>query len=69
MPTPKAAVTQSELRRYLKAMRDAGIAEGRLEITKPDGTRIAITSGKASETADGGDDIDAMIEKVPHAIS
>ena len=68
MPPPKAAVTQSELRRYLRAMRDAGIAEGRLEITKPDGTRIAITSGKASEIADGGDDIDAMIEKVPHAI-
>ena len=69
MANQKTAVTQAEVRRYLKAMREAGIAEGRLEITKPDGTRIAITSGKASEIADGGDDIDAMIEKVPHAIS
>ena len=69
MTNPKATVRQAEVTRYLKAMRDAGIAEGRLEITKPDGTRIAITSGKASETADGGGDIDAMIEKVPHAIS
>ena len=69
MANQKTAVTQADVRRYLKAMREAGIAEGRLEITKPDGTRIAITSGKASEIADGGDDIDAMIEKVPHAIS
>ncbi len=68
MANQKATVRQSELTRYLKAMRDAGIAEGRLEITKPDGTRIAITSGKASEIADASDDIDAMIEKVPHAI-
>ena len=69
MANRKASVRQSEVTRYLKAMRDAGIAEGRLEITKPDGTRIAITSGKASEIANEGDDIDAMIEKVPHAIS
>ena len=69
MANQKASVRQPEVTRCLKAMRDAGIVEGRLEITKPDGTRIAITSGKASETADGGGDIDAMIEKVPHAIS
>ena len=64
MANQKATVRQSEVMRYLKAMRDAGIVEGRLEITKPDGTRIAITSGKASEIADGGDDIDRMIEKL-----
>ena len=64
MTNPKATVRQSEITRCLKAMRDAGIAEGRLEITKPDGTRIAITSGKASETAETGDDIDRMIEKL-----
>ena len=69
MTNPKATVRQAEVTRYLKAMRDAGIAEGRLEITKPDGTRIAITSGKASEIADGGDEIDSMIQKVPNAIS
>ena len=69
MPSPRAVVTQAEIRRYLKAMRDAGIAEGRLEITTPDGTRIAITSGKASVAADPSDDIDRMIEEVPNAIS
>ena len=64
MANRKASVRQSEVTRYLKAMRDAGIAEGRLEITKPDGTRIAITSGKASETAETGDAIDRMIERL-----
>ena len=69
MPTSKAVITQAEVRRYLRAMREAGFDEGRLEIAKPDGTKVSIVAGKASETADPGDDIDAMIEKVPHAIS
>ena len=69
MANRKADVTQAELRRYLKAMRDAGIAEGRLEITKPDGTKISIDTSKASETAESGDDIDRMIAEVPHATS
>ena len=69
MTNPKATVRQAEVTRYLKAMRDAGIAEGRLEITKPDGTRFVITKVKASEIADGGDEIDSMIQKVPNAIS
>ena len=69
MPTPKAAVTQSELRRYLRAMREAGFGEGRVEIKRPDGTRVAIVVGKAGEaTVDDPDDIDAMIDKVPNAI-
>ena len=62
MTNPKAPVRQAEVTRYLKAMRAAGIAEGRLEITKPDGTRIAITSGKATETAEATDDWDAIVE-------
>ena len=65
MANQKATVRQAEVTRYLKAMRDAGIAEGRLEIAKPDGTRIAITSGKAPENTDPSDDIDAMIERMP----
>ena len=65
MANRKASVRQSELTRYLKAMRDAGIAEGRLEITRPDGTRIAITSGKASEATGTGDNIDRLIAKLP----
>ena len=67
MPNPKAAVTQSELRRYLRAMREAGFDEGRVEIAKPDGTKVSIVAGKAGEHADGddGDDFDAMIGRVP----
>ena len=65
MANRKATVTQAEVRRYLKAMRESGITEGRLEITTSDGTRIAITSGKAPENTDPSDDIDAMIERMP----
>ena len=69
MGTPKATVTQAEVRRYLRAMREAGFDEGRVEIAKPDGTRIAIVAGKAGEPAvNDPEDIDAMIDKVPHAI-
>ena len=68
MPTSKAVITQAEVRRYLRAIREAGFDEGRLEIAKPDGTKVSIVAGKASETADPGDDIDAMISKVQHAI-
>ena len=70
MAHQKSAVTQAEVRRYLKAMREAGFDEGRVKIDRPDGVRVTIEAGKASEAiADASDDIDAMIEKVPHAIS
>ena len=69
MANRKASVTQAEIRRCLKAARDAGYDEARVEIDKPDGTKLTVVAGKASETADGGDDLDAMIRKVPHAIS
>ena len=68
MPNPKAIVTQAEIRRCLKAARDAGYDEARVEIDKPDGTKLTVVAGKASEAADTGDDIDAMIQKVPNAI-
>ena len=68
MPTPKATVTQAEVRRYLRAMREAGFDEGRVKIDRPDGVRVTIEAGKAGEAApDDADDIDAMIERVPHA--
>ena len=67
MPNPKVAVTQAEVRRYFKGIREAGFGEGRIEIERPDGTRVSIVAGKASETAETGDDIDRMIEKVPNA--
>ena len=68
MSNPKAALTQAELARYAKAMRSAGVYEFRVEIEKPDGTKVSIVAGKASEAApDDADDIDAMIERFPHA--
>ena len=67
MPAPKATITQAELRRYMRAMRETGF-DGRVEIERPDGTKVRIVAGKGGEAAHAGDEIDAMIEKVPHAI-
>ena len=64
MFTPKAAVTQAEICRYLKALRDAGYSDGRIEIDKPNGTKVSIITGETSEAA-VADDFDAMIEKLP----
>ena len=67
MPNPKAALTQAELARYAKAMRSAGVDEFRVEIEKPDGTRITLVAGKTGDPGDDAADIDTMINKVPHA--
>ena len=64
MPTPKATITQSEVARLAKGMRAAGIDEFSIKIEKPDGTKISIDTGNASQIAGPGDDIDAMIEKL-----
>ena len=64
MPSPKAAVTQSELTRYAKAMRAAGYDDWRIDVAKPDGTKVSIVAGQQSADAEH-DDIDAMIAKVP----
>ena len=69
MANRKATVTQAEVRRYLRAMREAGFDEGRVKIDRPDGVRVTIEAGKASEAAEAGDDIDTMIDRVPNAIS
>ena len=67
MPSPKAAMTQSELCRYMRAMRDAGF-DGRVEIVRPDGTTVRIVSGRGGVTAaDHADAIDKMIDEVPDA--
>ena len=66
MPNPKAALTQTELARYAKAMRSAGVDEFRVEIEKPDGTRITLVVGKAGDAADDANDIDAMIRNAPN---
>ena len=67
MPSPKAAVTQSELTRYAKALRAAGYDDSRIEVAKPDGTKVSIVAGNAGETDNDGDDFDAMIGRVPDA--
>ena len=69
MANRKASVTQAEVRRYLRAMREAGFDEGRVKIDRPDGVRVTIEAGKAGDPGDDAADIDTMIEKVPHAIS
>ena len=65
MANRKTSVTQAELTRCLKAARDAGYDATRIEIEKPDGTKVSIVAGKAAENADAGDEIDAMIERLP----
>ena len=62
MPSPRAAVSQSELTRWAKALRAAGYDEWRVQIEKPDGTKVSICAGKADAPADDGDEIDRMIE-------
>lgn len=67
MPSSKATITQSEVARLAKGMRAAGIDEFSIKVEKPDGTKVSIVAGKGVETADAGDDIDKMIERVPDA--
>ena len=56
MPAP---VTQAEVRRYLKAMREAGFEDGQVRIER-DGT-VSIKVGKAAETATPADDWDDIV--------
>ena len=63
MSNQKVAVTQTEVRRYFKGMREAGFGEGRIEIERPDGTKVSICAGKVGEAATETDEIDDMIRK------
>ena len=65
MANHRVAVTQGELTRYAKALRAAGYDDWRIEVAKPDGTKVSICAGKAGEAATETDDIDAMIKRVP----
>ena len=65
MPSRRAAVTEAEIRRCLKAAHDVGYEQPRLVIEMPGGARVTIEAGKLSDTADTGDDIDAMIKRMP----
>lgn len=51
MPGRKAFVTQAEIARLAKGMRDAGCEEFSINVEKPDGTKISIVAGKGSEAA------------------
>lgn len=53
MAHPRANLKQSELTRYAKAMRSAGIAEWRIEV-EPNGKHIII-AGKVDESLAGPD--------------
>ena len=48
MPNPNATVTQAEVRRYFKDIREAGFGEGRIEIERPDGTRVSDRRGQGT---------------------
>ena len=63
------AITQAELRRYMRAMREAGFGEGRIEIERPDGTRVSIVAGKSVEAPAQTDDFDELIGRIPDASS
>ena len=60
-----APVTKAEVERIFKGMREAGVADGRVVIERPDGTKVSIIAGKGGETATPADNIDAMIERLP----
>ena len=65
MSRARAPVTQSELTRYAKAMRAAGYEDWRIEVAKPDGTKVSIHAGKAAEDDSEVDDFDSMIGRLP----
>ena len=64
----KSPITEAEIGRCLKALRDAGYDSGRVEITqKPDGAKVvAVIVGEASEpVAAPSNDFDTLIERIP----
>ena len=67
MARAKSAVTQSEITRCLKAARDAGYEDCRVEYQKPDGTRVRIVAGKASDDDAQADEFDDLIGRLPDA--
>ena len=47
-------------------MRAGGVSDWNVEVERPDGAKIRIFANKGSEGA-AGDDIDAMIDKIPNS--
>ena len=65
MQRRKAAFSQSDLTRCMKAARAAGIEEFRVEIENTDGSRVSIVATKLTPLPNGRDDIDSMIARLP----
>ena len=59
----KSVITEAELARCLRALRNAGYESGRVEIEAPDGTKITVVAGETSEPAPGND-FDALIGRL-----
>ena len=60
----KSPITEAELGRYLRALRAAGFESGRIVVEAPDGTKISVIAGEASEPAPGND-FDTLIGRIP----
>lgn len=63
MATRKTPITQAELYRCFTAMRQAGFAAGRVEIVRPDGTKVTVIAGGEPEPLPGND-FDTLIERI-----
>lgn len=63
MARRKADLTQADVTGYAKAMRSAGFEHFRVELEKPDGTRLSIIAGLGGEAVTAPDAIDAMIAR------
>ena len=58
-------MTQSELTRYAKAMRAAGYDDWRIDVAKAGRDQGLDLRSTGGETANDGDHIDRMIERLP----
>jgi DNA-binding MurR/RpiR family transcriptional regulator len=65
MSRRKAKVSQSDLTRFMKSARAAGLEDFRVEIQQADGSCVSIVATKLTPLPNGGDNIDNMIERLP----
>lgn len=63
MARSSSAIRQSELAGVAKALRSAGCDSFRVEIDRPDGSRMSIVVGGGAEMVNSADEIDAMIAR------
>jgi len=65
MSRRKAAISQSDLSRCMKAARAVGYEDLQVEIENTDGSRISIVATKQTSLPNGRDDIDSIISRLP----